>query len=102
MTPPSALCPLDRRAPATLMMDAALLTILCCPETHQGLRPADNALLETLNRKIAVGQLRNRAGATVTEPLDGGLVRADGKVFYPIRRNLPLLLIDEAIELAVD
>jgi uncharacterized protein len=35
----------------------------------------------------------------VTEPLDGGLVRADQKILYPIRENIPVMLIDEGIPL---
>ena len=81
------------------MIDSELMKILCCPETHQGLRPAEGAVVEKLNRQIAAGQLQNRAGATVKEPLEGGLVRADGKYVYPVRGNLPIMLVDEAIEL---
>jgi uncharacterized protein YbaR (Trm112 family) len=79
------------------MIDFELLKILCCPETHQELRPAEVALLEKLNQQIAAGQLRNRAGAAVQEPIEGGLLRADGKYVYPVRRNLPIMLVDEAI-----
>ncbi len=81
------------------MINPELMKILCCPETHQGLRPAEAAVVEKLNQQIAAGQLRNRAGATVKELLEGGLVRADGKYLYPVRGNLPIMLVDEAIEL---
>jgi uncharacterized protein YbaR (Trm112 family) len=33
-------------------------------------------------------------------PLDGGLVRADGQVLYPIIDRIPVLLVDEGILLA--
>ncbi len=81
------------------MPDPDLLKILCCPETHQGVRPAEPALVEALNRKIAAGQLRNRSGQAVTEKFEGGLVREDGKYVYPIRQDIPIMLIDEAIPL---
>jgi uncharacterized protein YbaR (Trm112 family) len=84
------------------VIDSELMKILCCPETHQGLRPAEGAVVEKLNQQIAAGQLLNRAGATVKEPLEGGLVRADGKYIYPVRRNLPIMLVDEAIELGAE
>jgi uncharacterized protein YbaR (Trm112 family) len=74
-----------------------LLAILCCPETHQKLRQADVALIEKVNGQISAGALRNRAGKPVAETIDAGLVREDGKCLYPIRRNLPILLADEAI-----
>ena len=82
------------------MMDAELLKSLCCPETHQGLQVAGQALVEKLNQQIAEGKLKNRAGVTVKEKVDDGLVRADGKFLYPIRQEIPVMLMDEAIPLA--
>ena len=79
------------------MLGADLLKILCCPENHEPLTLADAPLIERLNRQIAAGQLRNRAGQPVTEELDGGLIRADRRFLYPIRQDIPVLLIDEAI-----
>lgn len=79
------------------MIDAELLKILCCPETHQELRVAEPALIEKLNQQIAAGSLKNRAGRPVKEKIDGGLVRADGKFLYAIRQDIPVMLVDEAI-----
>ena len=81
------------------MLDAELLKILCCPETHETLTLADALRIDRLNQQIAAGQLRNRAGQPVTEKLDGGLIRADRRFLYPIRQDIPVLLIDEAIPL---
>jgi len=81
------------------MIDAALLKILCCPESHQDLRLAETGLIEALNTKIAGGALKNRAGQLVSEKLDAGLVRTDGKFVYPIRGDIPVMLVDEAIPL---
>lgn len=83
------------------MIDPELLKIMCCPETHQSIALAEPALIEKLNQHINAGQLRNRAGQIVREKLDGGLVRADQKFLYPIRQDIPIMLIDEAIPLAV-
>jgi uncharacterized protein YbaR (Trm112 family) len=83
------------------MIKPELLNILRCPETHQKLALADNARLAQINDVIAAGRLRNRAGHMVSEKIDGGLVREDGKFLYPIRAKLPIMLIDEAIELPV-
>jgi uncharacterized protein YbaR (Trm112 family) len=80
-------------------MSPDLLPLLCCPETHQDLRLAEPALLDLLNRQIATGTLKNRAGQTVAELLESGLVRADGKVLYPIRQGIPVMLVDEGIPL---
>ncbi len=81
------------------MINAELLRILCCPETHQEVRLADPAVIEKLNAQIAAGALKNRAGQPVQTRIDAGLVRADGKFLYPIRQNIPVMLVDEGIAL---
>jgi uncharacterized protein YbaR (Trm112 family) len=85
--------------PSKRSFDVELLKILCCPETHQELRLADGSLVERLNQQITAGKLRNRAGRTLTGKIDGGLVCADGKYLYPLRNQIPVLLVDEAIAL---
>ena len=79
------------------MIDKDLLQILACPESHQALAEADDALLARVNERISTGQAKNRAGNVVREKLEGGLVRQDGKLVYPIREGIPVLLIDEGI-----
>ena len=81
------------------MIDPELLKIMCCPETHQMIALAEPSLIENLNQQIAAGQLKNRAGQLIKEKIDGGLVREDRKFAYPIRENIPIMLIDEAIPL---
>ena len=81
------------------MISQDLLKILCCPETHQPLELAGAAIIERLNAQIAQGQLRNRSEQAVRERLEGGLVRADQKFLYPIRQDIPVMLIEEAIPL---
>ncbi|HET6676413.1 MAG TPA: Trm112 family protein [Nitrospiraceae bacterium] len=76
-----------------------LLAILCCPETKQAVALADDQLIDKLNALIAKGELKNKAKKAVTENLDGGLIRADGKILYPIREDIPVMLIDEGIPL---
>jgi uncharacterized protein YbaR (Trm112 family) len=78
-------------------IDKDLLAILCCPETKQDVTMASEALIDTLNAKIRQGSLTNRAGQPVKEPLDGGLLRADKKILYPIREDIPVMLIEEGI-----
>ena len=79
------------------MIDKDLLQILACPETHQSLEEAQPELLKRLNDKISAGKAKNKGGADVKEPLTAGLVRQDQTIVYPIRDNIPVLLIDEGI-----
>lgn len=81
------------------MVDPQLLEILCCPETRQDVALAPAEMVEDLNRRIEAGTLVNRTGEPVREKLDAGLLRADGKVLYPIREDIPVMLIEEAIPL---
>ena len=82
------------------MIDAELLKLLVCPETRTPLSVAEPELLERLNQAIAAKNIRNRAGQEVAQPLEGGLVREDRAVLYPIVDEIPTLLVDEAIELS--
>ncbi len=82
------------------MIDAELLKLLVCPESRTPLAMAEPELLERLNRAIAANRIRNRAGQEVAQPLEGGLVREDRAVLYPIVDDIPALLVDEAIELS--
>lgn len=81
------------------MIDPELLEILVCPETHQPLRLADEALVQRVNRGIAAGRAKNVAGEAVGEAVEGGLVRADGRILYPVREGIPVLLVEEGLPL---
>lgn len=76
-----------KESPKKVNVDQELLAILCCPETKQDVALADDALVAKLNAKIEQGQLKNKAGQPVGEKLDGGLIRADKKILYPIRED---------------
>lgn len=82
-------------------IDKDLLAILCCPDTKQDVSLADAALIAKLNEAVSRGQLKNKASKPVVEPLDGGLIRSDRKMLYPIRENIPVMLIEEGIPLEV-
>lgn len=81
------------------MVDQSLLDILVCPETKQPLSVAEPAVLDRLNAAIRQGGVENRGGQTVSEPIEAGLVRKDGSVLYPVRDEIPIMLIDESIPL---
>ena len=81
------------------MIDKELLDILACPENHTRLQLAEEPLVAKLNAAIAAGGVTSRGGEPVTEPIDGGLVREDGTLLYPIRDGIPVMIVDEAIPL---
>lgn len=82
-----------------MALDQELLKILVCPETHLPVSLASPELVEQLNARIVAGTIKNRHGALVADKVDGALVRSDGKVLYPVREDIPIMLVDEAIEL---
>ena len=81
------------------MIDEKLLEIICCPETKQDLKVADESLIDKLNGLIDKGTLKNRSKQPVNERMSGGLIREDGKYLYPVLEDIPILLIDESIPL---
>lgn len=82
------------------MIDKKLISILVCPTDHSPLSIAGEQLIARLNRAIAAGGVKNQAGRPVERPIEGGLLRADETLLYPIVDDIPVLLPDEAISLA--
>jgi uncharacterized protein YbaR (Trm112 family) len=76
-----------------------LVEILVCPETKQPVRLMSGAELERLNERIRGGQLRNRGGSEVKQALAEALVRQDGRIAYPVDDGIPVMLVDESVEL---
>ncbi len=81
------------------MIDQELLDILVCPETKEPVSIGSEELIEKINEKINENTLLNRGNRVVTQTIDGGLIRNDQKFLYPIRENIPIMLIEEAIPL---
>lgn len=73
--------------------------MLVCPIDHTPLSPADDGLVVRINRAIAAGRIKNRAGRLVDQPINGGLLHKDQTLLYPIIDDIPVLLADEAIPL---
>jgi uncharacterized protein YbaR (Trm112 family) len=71
--------------------------MLRCPEKHSELTLIDDARLKQINNAIRAGWLVNQGGSRVEELIDGGLLRAEGDLLYPVVDGVPVLLRDEAI-----
>lgn len=82
------------------MVDQELLDILVCPENKTAVKLVDDDALAKINEAIQAKTLKNRAGETIEESIDGGLLREDGVYLYPIRDDIPIMLIDESIPMA--
>ena len=78
-------------------MDKKLLSILCCPVTHQDLMFATSDRIESVNAAIEGGQLHNHDGVLVEKKISEALITNDEKVLYPIRDGIPVLLEGESI-----
>jgi uncharacterized protein YbaR (Trm112 family) len=81
-------------------VSAELLEILVCPETKQPVRMAGDDVLARVNAEVDAGTLRNRGGDAVGKRVEEALLRDDGKVLYVIDDGIPVMLIEESIELA--
>jgi uncharacterized protein YbaR (Trm112 family) len=80
-------------------MEKELPVSFVCPVDRTPLSRADGRLVTRVNRAIAAGRVTNRAGRLVDQPIDGGLLRGDKALLYPILDGIPILLGDEAIPL---
>lgn len=81
------------------MISTELVNVLRCPLTRETVLNADESLIDELNRLIAGQSLRTQNGTLIRAPLDGGLIRSDRKLLYPVRDGIPIMLTDEAIPL---
>ncbi len=73
------------------------LAILVCPEDKTPVKQAPQDVVDAINKRMKEEKLLNRGGDKVNDPIDGGLLREDGKYLYPIREGIPIMLIEEAI-----
>ena len=74
-----------------------LLEILVCPSTKQGLAPASSALVLRINQDIERGELHDIGGEVVAEKVDALLLRDDGGIAYPVRDDIPEMLVERGI-----
>lgn len=82
------------------MISDDLLKVIACPETKQDLVIADQEIVDKINSLIEGGELLDRAKQQVTEKIEGGLIAKEAQNYlYPIRDEIPILLMDESIPL---
>lgn len=79
-----------------MAIDPFLLALLVCPETRDPVAPASAELLGRLRAAVEKGTLTNRGGQKIAH-LDGALVRQDQRVAYPVRDDIPVMLVDEQL-----
>ena len=75
---------------------------VCCPETGQPLERIDDELCASLNEAVEAGELVDDNGDPVERRLQDGLVRSDGQFVYPIRDDIPNLVIADRIPVGDD
>ena len=78
-------------------VDSELVEILVCPANRERVALVGREILCRLNQAIAKGWILNVDGTTVSGPLHDGLLREDGKILYPVRDAIPVMLIGEGI-----
>jgi uncharacterized protein YbaR (Trm112 family) len=79
-------------------MDKRLLDIICCPVTKLPLQLLGSQQLATLNAAISAGQVRNHIAEPLPAALSEALVTRNGRLVYPIRDGIPVLLEEESID----
>ena len=79
------------------MLDAELLALLVCPETHQDVTLATPGEIALLNEAIREGRVRTAGGNPVDQPVEGALIRKDRSIAYPIRDGIPVMLVVEGL-----
>ena len=82
-----------------MSIDKEWVAIYRCPETLQTVSIADSSLIQRLNDAVIRGSLQTKGNKPVSTQLEGGLIREDQQILYPIREDIPDMLIENGIPL---
>ena len=80
-------------------VDEGFLSLLRCPRTGAELRIAQPEELAAIHESHLKGELENAAGRRPERAIEGALVSACGRWLYPVHEGIPVLLVEEALEL---
>jgi uncharacterized protein YbaR (Trm112 family) len=78
-------------------LDPGLITLIRCPVTKSTLAPASTSIIEKLNKQIEARAVVNQIGQTVDLNLDGGFINENRSLLFPIRDEIVILSVDQAI-----
>ena len=81
------------------MLTEEVLELLQCPLTGKKLSFASDQMILRVNEAIANGNARDRLEQKVSQKIDGGLVAEEEAWIYPIREEIPTLVVEEAIDI---
>ena len=75
------------------------LDMLRCPVSKSDLTVASQEQVASLNAKIAAGEVVNQLGQSVSDPVEGVLINADGNIGCAVRAGIIQMIADEAISI---
>lgn len=78
-------------------VDRHLLQVLCCPITHQPVRPLRRDELRTLNDRLEAGELLYQDDSPVAGPIREGLITENGERIYLVEDDIPVMLEERCI-----
>ncbi len=82
------------------MLDEHYLRLLRCPINGQRLSHASEDLVRLVSLRLKEATEKQHPDRTISiKGIDGGLVREDGRMIYPVIDGIPRLLADEVIDL---
>ena len=80
-----------------MVISDPLLDILCCPVSHQPLRPLEKNRVKKLAERIAAGDVQYVDHSPVAEKPREALITRDDNVIYLVIDGIPVLLPDRGI-----